>query len=70
MVIDSIMEREALGSLTAEAWMLVDDSTGLLLSAKNADRRMFPASLTKMMTCLLALENGTPTDSIVITDDV
>ncbi len=70
IAVDSLMEREALGALTAEAWMLVDDSTGLLLSAKNADRRMFPASLTKMMTCLLALESGRLADSIVITDDV
>ena len=70
IAVDSLMEREALGAPTAESWMLVDDSTGLLLSAKNADRRMFPASLTKMMTCLLALESGKLADSIVITDDV
>ena len=56
--------------LTAEAWILVEDSSGLLISEKNAHKRMFPASLTKMMTCMLALEHGKMSDSIVISEDV
>ena len=67
---DTIEGWEQLSSLTAEAWILVEDSSGLLISEKNADRRMYPASLTKMMTCLLALEHGPMSDTIVITDDV
>ena len=46
------------------------DSTGMLISAKNEKQRMYPASLTKMMTCLIALENGLPDDTVSITDDV
>lgn len=65
---DSIEGSEQLDALTAEAWILVDDSTGMLISARNATERMFPASLTKMMTCLLSLENGCLSDSIDITD--
>ncbi|MBO4763790.1 MAG: hypothetical protein J5485_04150, partial [Candidatus Methanomethylophilaceae archaeon] len=57
-------------SLSAGAWILVEDSTGLLISAKNAHSRMFPASLTKMMTCMLALETGNMGDTIGITEDV
>lgn len=67
---ETIRGHEALDSLTAEAWILVDDSLGLVLSAKNADLRMYPASLTKMMTCLLTLEHGEMGDSIEITPDV
>lgn len=67
---DSIAEQELLNSITAEAWILVEDSLGLLLSEKNADERLFPASLTKMMTCLLALEHGNMSDTLEITEDV
>lgn len=59
-----------LGDLSAEAWILIDDSTGMLISGKNIDQRMYPASLTKMMTCLIALENGNPGDTVQITEDV
>ena len=62
--------QERLDALSAEAWVLVEDSTGLIISAKNADERMYMASITKMMTCLLALENGRLEDSIEITKDV
>lgn len=67
---DSLMESDGPKDLTAEAWLMVEDSTGLLISEKNANKRMSPASLTKMMTCLLALEKGNPDDSVYITDDV
>jgi D-alanyl-D-alanine carboxypeptidase len=68
--LDSIEGLAGLANLSAEAWMLVDDSTGMLISGKNVNQRMYPASLTKMMTCLLALENGHPGDTVCITDDV
>ncbi len=62
--------QERLDALSAEAWVLVEDSTGFIISEKNADQRMYMASITKMMTCLLALENGRMGDSIKITKDV
>lgn len=43
--------------ITAEAAILVEASTGRVIYEKNADRLMYPASMTKMMTCILALEN-------------
>lgn len=63
---DSIDGFGLLEGLSAEAWMLVEDSTGFIVSQKNADRKLFIASLTKMMTCLLALENGNPEDTLYI----
>lgn len=44
--------------LYAEAAVLIDADTGQILFDKNADRAMFPASTTKIMTCLLAVEAG------------
>ena len=67
---DSIDGVEELTSLTADAWMLIDDSTGLVISSKNANKIECMASITKMMTCLLALENGNLSDTLFITNDV
>ena len=68
--LDSIEGFEQLSSLTADVWMLIDDSTGCIISEKNADEQRPMASITKMMTCLLALENGQMNDTIEITQDV
>ena len=67
---DTIEGRSKLDSLSADSWMLIDDSTGMIISAKNAYCRRYMASITKMMTCLLALERGVMTDTIEITEDV
>lgn len=68
--LDAVEGYEQLAGLSAEAWMLVDDSTGFIISQKNADKKLFIASITKMMTCLLALENGNLADTLFITNDV
>ena len=67
---DSTEGWEQLGALSADAWILVDDSTGYVISQKYANEPRFIASLTKMMTGLLALENGNMADTVLITDDV
>ena len=67
---DSMEGWEQLSGLSADAWMLIDDSTGYVISQRYANEPRFMASLTKMMTCLLALENGNMTDAVRITDDV
>lgn len=68
--LDSVEGYDLLEGISAEAWMLVDDSTGFVISQKNATRQLCMASITKMMTCLLALEKGNPADTVYITDDV
>lgn len=40
----------------AKAALLVDQDTGTVLYAKNEHQELYPASLTKIMTCLLVLE--------------
>lgn len=44
-------------SLGAESAILIEASTGTILYEKNIHEKMFPASTTKMMTCLLAMES-------------
>ena len=41
----------------AKAALLIDPDTEELLYARNIHERLYPASLTKIMTCLLVLES-------------
>ncbi|HEX8466147.1 MAG TPA: D-alanyl-D-alanine carboxypeptidase family protein [Abditibacterium sp.] len=43
---------------TAPSSLVLDLESGRVLEAKNAEQKMFPASTTKIMTCLVALEHG------------
>jgi serine-type D-Ala-D-Ala carboxypeptidase (penicillin-binding protein 5/6) len=40
------------------AYILIDSKTGQVLAEQNADQRLEPASTTKIMTAILALEKG------------
>lgn len=42
------------------AYILIDSKTGRVLAEQNADQQLGPASLTKIMTAIVALENGDP----------
>ena len=48
--------------------VLIDASTGTILAEKNADKKMYPASLTKIMTAILAIEMGDLSDVIKVDD--
>ncbi|HMM21318.1 MAG TPA: D-alanyl-D-alanine carboxypeptidase family protein [Selenomonadales bacterium] len=52
--------------ISAKAAIVIEASTGKVLYAKNADDRRYPASTTKMMTLIVALEHGN-LDDIVTT---
>ena len=45
-------------SMTADAAILMNARTGEVLYEKNGDKREYPASMTKMMTCILSVESG------------
>lgn len=45
-------------SIEAEAAVLIDAETGCVIYDKNKDIKKFPASITKIMTAMLALENA------------
>ena len=52
--------------VSATSAILVEASTGRVLWEKNADEERSPASMTKIMTCLLALERLKPDTEILI----
>ena len=44
--------------ITSETGVLMDADSGILLYSKGGDEIRYPASITKIMTLLLAVENG------------
>lgn len=52
--------------VTADAAVLLDARTGRVLWGRNADTPRAPASTTKMMTALVALELGHPDDVVTV----
>ena len=52
--------------LEADSVILVEATTGRVIYEKNADEVRPPASMTKMMTCILGLEYLTPEDRIKV----
>ena len=52
-------EVKDISGVSSNAAVLVDVSANKVLAGKNADTRVFPASMTKVMTLLVACENAT-----------
>ena len=48
----------------AESAILMDINTGVILYAKNIHEQCYPASITKVLTCLLAMEHGDLDDMV------
>ena len=49
--------------------VVVDMDSGAVLYGKMADERHYPASITKLMTALVALENSEPDDEVLFSQD-
>ncbi len=55
--------------ITAQAAIVMEANTGTILYAKNIHEELFPASTTKIMTCLLAVENASLGDDITFSNE-
>ena len=53
-------------SLYAQAAILIDTDTGKVLFEKNMDQKMYPASITKIMTAILAIEHCKLDDVVTV----
>ncbi len=56
--------------VTAETAIVADADTGLIYYEKNMHTTMYPASITKILTGLLAVEKGNPNDIITVPDNI
>lgn len=57
-------------AIQAASAVVMDLDTNALLYSKNAYAKMYPASITKIMTAMLVLENGNLDDEITFSDVV
>ena len=57
------------GHVTSEAAALFDEDGREVLYSKDAFERLYPASITKVMTALVALEYGNLSDQVTVTED-
>lgn len=55
--------------VSAEGAILIDADTGAILYQKNMNEHLYPASITKMMTVLLAAEKLDPTDTVTMSEE-
>lgn len=56
-------------NIIAESAIIMEASTGSVLYAKNIDDKHYPASITKIMTALLALENSSLSETVTFSHD-
>jgi|LSQX01.2.fsa_nt_gb D-alanyl-D-alanine carboxypeptidase len=50
--------------INSSSAILIDSSTGKVLFEKNIDEKMYPASITKIMTAIIAIETGNMDDIV------
>lgn len=55
--------------LAAESACLMDVNSGAVLYQKNAKKKQYPASITKVMTCLVALENTSLSENVTFSSN-
>lgn len=55
---------------TAYSYILMDQDTGRVIESKNKDTPMLIASITKIMTCILAIENGNLDEIVKVNDSI
>ena len=67
---DAFITAEGAPELTASAAILIEESTGTILYEKNADQKMYPASMTKVLTALVALDYFKPEELIKVGSEI
>ncbi|ADU27057.1 peptidase S11 D-alanyl-D-alanine carboxypeptidase 1 [Ethanoligenens harbinense YUAN-3] len=57
-------------ALACATGLVADADTGQIYYQKDMHNRMYPASITKILTALVSVENGDPSDVITVPQDV
>jgi len=56
-------------AIGAEAAILMEADTGIVLYGKNVEEKLYPASITKMMTALLVVENCSMEETVTFSSE-
>lgn len=65
----SLIDENTSLNIIAESAILMDASTGEILYEKNMHEQLYPASITKLMTVLLAFEYGKLDETVTFSED-
>jgi D-alanyl-D-alanine carboxypeptidase (penicillin-binding protein 5/6) len=65
-VVSASQNSAAMPSLDAQGAVLIEQSTGRVLFEKNKDARLYPASTTKILAALVAIENGDLNETVTV----
>ena len=60
---------DPLQNLTARSAVVIDAASGQVIYERNKDERRFPASTTKIMTLILALEHSNMDDMVTVSSN-
>lgn len=66
LTVNSIVLAANEPKVLADAAILVEASTGRIIYEKNSDLEYEPASMTKMLTCIIALEKLNPLEEVIM----
>ena len=66
LLVTTVFSAAAAPEITGEAAVLIDSKNGQFLYEKNADIRVYPASTTKIITAIIALESGRTGEMVTI----
>jgi len=53
-------------NIEAKSYILIDSKTGHVICEYNADKKVYPASTTKIMTAILGIENAEPNEIMTV----
>ncbi|MFV0313720.1 MAG: hypothetical protein ACK5I7_01315, partial [Anaerotignum sp.] len=70
MLQTAFIEAESLPTIQAKSAILVEQSTGTILFDKAAKEKMYPASMTKMLTALVVLDYLEPDELITVGSEI
>ncbi len=57
------------GNISSESVILIEGTTGEILYEKNSYQSMYPASITKILTAIIAIEEGNLSDKVLISQN-
>lgn len=68
--IDSLeVSNQKAPELSAETAVMIDATTGVVLYDKQSTKRMYPASMTKVISAIVALNHGSLSDKVTFSDE-
>lgn len=63
--LSNALKLKGIPKIASDSGIIMDEDSGAILFAKKINKKHYPASITKVMTVLLALENGDVNDDVV-----